>query len=202
MDHAQWSLRGPPLYLISSGIILDILDLVLSTVGMLRALSDASNNVNKPSTIPFWSLLIRSLASVCYDKSYITQEAAFVRPRLSYVQSFMENGHASLLISHIVEDIQRPRPVVNDEASGHRSKITAERSNEESQEEYDDESSSETSYEDTEVSTGPTSAQSSYVPLDAHILASWRHPNSVVLSFLCVTDEEDISSPIGGVLYQ
>ncbi|KAK0225430.1 hypothetical protein IW262DRAFT_1456510 [Armillaria fumosa] len=186
----------------SDSDILDILDLVLSTVGMLRALSDASNNVTKPSTIPFWSLLIRSLASVCYDKSYITQEAAFVRPRLSYVRSFMEDGHASLLISHIVEDIQRPRSVVNDEASGHRSMMTAEGSNEESQEEYDDESSSETSYEDTEISTDPTSAQSSYVPLDAHILTSWRHPNSVVLPFLCVTDEEDIFSLMGGVLYQ
>ncbi|KAK0476876.1 hypothetical protein IW261DRAFT_335908 [Armillaria novae-zelandiae] len=181
--------------------ILDILDLVLSTVGMLRALSDASSNVTKPSTIPFWSLLIRSLASVCYEKSYITQEAAFVRPRLSYVRSFMEDGHASLLISHIVEDIQRPRSVVHDEASGDRSMMTAERSNEESQEQYDDESS-ETSYEDTEDSTDLTSVQSSYVPLDAHILASWRHPNSVVLPFVCVTDEEDIFSLMGGVLYQ
>ncbi|KAK0476875.1 hypothetical protein IW261DRAFT_1566937 [Armillaria novae-zelandiae] len=185
----------------SDSDILDILDLVLSTVGMLRALSDASSNVTKPSTIPFWSLLIRSLASVCYEKSYITQEAAFVRPRLSYVRSFMEDGHASLLISHIVEDIQRPRSVVHDEASGDRSMMTAERSNEESQEQYDDESS-ETSYEDTEDSTDLTSVQSSYVPLDAHILASWRHPNSVVLPFVCVTDEEDIFSLMGGVLYQ
>ncbi|KAK0505264.1 hypothetical protein EDD18DRAFT_1399329 [Armillaria luteobubalina] len=186
----------------SDSDILDILDLVLSTVGMLRALSDASNNIPEPSTLPFWSLLIRSLASVCYDRSYITQEAAFVRSRLSYVRSFMEDGHASLLISHIVEDIQRPRSVVNNEASGHRSMMTAERSHEESQEQYDDESSSETSYDDTEVSTDLTSAQSSYIPLDAHILASWRHPNSVVLPFLCVTDEEDTFSLMGGVLYQ
>ncbi|KAK0476871.1 hypothetical protein IW261DRAFT_1609510 [Armillaria novae-zelandiae] len=165
---------------------------------MLRALSDASNNITKPSTIPFWSLLIRSLASVCYGDSYITQEAAFVRPRLSYVRSFMEDGHASLLISHIVEDIQRPRSVVNDRA---RSTVTAECSNEESQEQYDDESS-ETGYEDTEDSTDLTSAQSSYVPLDAHILTSWRRQNSVVLPFVCVTDEEDIFSLMGGVLYQ
>ncbi len=86
--------------------------------------------------------------------------------------------------------------------------LTADRSNEESQEEsdsetsYDDESSSETSYEHTEVSTDPTSAQSSYVPLDAHILASWHHPNSVVLPFLCVTNEEDVFSLMCGVLYQ
>ncbi|KAK0476878.1 hypothetical protein IW261DRAFT_1594949 [Armillaria novae-zelandiae] len=79
--------------------------------------------------------------------------------------------------------------------------MTAERSNKESQEQYDDESS-ETSYEDTEDSTDLTSAQSSYVPLDAHILASWRHPNSVVLPFVCVTDGEDIFSLMGGVLYQ
>ncbi len=115
----------------------------------------------------------------------------------------MEDGHASLLISHIVEDIQRPRSFVNDEASGHLSMMTAERSNEESREDsdsetsYDDESSSETSYEHTDVSTDPTSAQSSYVPLDAHILASWRHPNSAVLPFLYVTDEEDIFQPNG-----
>ncbi|KAK0448637.1 hypothetical protein EV421DRAFT_2016791 [Armillaria borealis] len=163
---------------------------------------------SKQSMIPFWSLLIRLLAFVCYDKSYAMQETAFVRPRLSYVRSFMEDGNASLLISHIVEDIQRPKPAVNDEASGHLFMMTAKRSNEESQEEcdletpYDDESSSETSYERTEASTDLTSAQSSYVPLDAYILASRRHPNSVVLPFLCVTDEEDIFSLIGGILYQ
>ncbi|KAK0225383.1 hypothetical protein IW262DRAFT_682362 [Armillaria fumosa] len=189
--------------------ILDILDLVLSTVRMLRALSNASDNGAGQSTIPFWSLLIRSLAFVCYDKSFAMEEAAFVRPRLSYVRSFMEDGHASLLISHIVEDVQRPKSAVKDEASlGLLSMMTAEHSKKESQEEsdsetsYDDESSSETSYERTEVSTDPTSAQSSYVPLDAHILASWHHPNSVVLPFLCVTEEEDIFSLMGGVLYQ
>ncbi|KAK0194908.1 hypothetical protein F5146DRAFT_1172420 [Armillaria mellea] len=192
----------------SDSELLDILDLVLSTVGKLRALSDASNNDTIPSTIPFWSLLIRSLAFVCYDKSYITQEAAFVRPRLSYVRSFMEDGHASLLISHVVEDIQRPKSVLNDEASGDLSMMTAGHSKKEMQEEadsetsYDDKSSSETSYEHTDPSTDPTSAQSSCIPLDAHILASWRHPNSVVLPFLCVTDEEDIFSLMGGVLYQ
>ncbi|SJK96954.1 uncharacterized protein ARMOST_00203 [Armillaria ostoyae] len=71
----------------------------------------------------------------------------------------MEDGYASLLISHIVEDIQRPRSVVNDEALGHLSMMTAERSNEESREECDsetscdDESPSETSYELTEAFT-------------------------------------------------
>ncbi|KAK0505718.1 hypothetical protein EDD18DRAFT_3220 [Armillaria luteobubalina] len=192
----------------SDSKILDILDLVLSTVGLLRTLSNASENGAGQSTIPFWSLLIRSLAFVCYDKSFAMQEAAFVRPRLSYVRSFMEDGHASLLISHIVEDVQRPKSAVNDEASPGLLSMTAEHSKKESQEEsdlevsYDDESSSETSYERTEVSTDPTSAQSSYIPLDAHILASWHHPNSVVLPFLCVTDEDDIFSLMGGVLYQ
>ncbi|KAK0201457.1 hypothetical protein DFS33DRAFT_1439813 [Desarmillaria ectypa] len=122
----------------------------------------------------------------------------------------MEDGHASLLISHTVEDIQRPRPIIDDEASGRPSNITAERSNEESQEEYDlettydDESSSDsdTSYKRMEASTDPTSAQSSYVPLDAHILAHWRHPNSVVLPYLCATDQEDIFSLMSSVLYQ
>ncbi|KAG7440213.1 uncharacterized protein BT62DRAFT_997900 [Guyanagaster necrorhizus] len=190
--------------------VLDILDLVLSTVGALRALSCASTDNATQSTIAFWSLLIRSLAFVCYDKSYAMEEVAFVRPRLSHVRSFLEDGHASLLISHVVEDIQRPRPVVENEASGRLSIGTAERSNERSQEEYESETSyddssssdSDTSYEHTEASTDLTSAQSSYVPLDAHVLASWRHPNSVVLPYLCVTDEDDIFSLMSGVLYQ
>ncbi|KAK0199318.1 hypothetical protein DFS33DRAFT_1268615 [Desarmillaria ectypa] len=194
----------------STSEILDILDLLLSTVGTLRALSDLLKDNAAQSTIPFWSLLIRSLAFICYDKSYILEEAAFVRPRLSHVRSFMEDGHASLLISHIVKDIQRPRPIIDDEASGRLSNITAERSNEESQEEYDLETSyddelssdSDTSYERTEALTDPTSAQSSYVPLDAHILAHRRHSNSVVLPYLCVTDQEDIFSLMSSVLYQ
>ncbi|KAG7439598.1 uncharacterized protein BT62DRAFT_938820 [Guyanagaster necrorhizus] len=190
--------------------VLDILDLVLSTVGALRALSCASKDNATQSTIAFWSLLIRSLAFVCYDKSYTLQEAAFVRPRLSHVRSFMEDGRASLIVSHVVENIQRPKPVVDDEASGRLPIGTAERSNKPSQEEcdsetsYDDESSSDsdTSYERTEASTDPTSAQSSYIPLDAHVLASWRHPNSVVLPYLCVTDEDEIFSLMSGVVYQ
>ncbi|KAK0240829.1 hypothetical protein EDD85DRAFT_947933 [Armillaria nabsnona] len=80
--------------------------------------------------------------------------------------------------------------------------MTADCPNEESQEEldsetsYDAESSSETSYEHTEA----TSARLSYVPLDAHILASWHRPNSVVLPFLCATGEEDIFSLMGGLV--
>ncbi len=54
----------------SGSEILDILELVLSTVGTLRALSDASRSGARQSTIPFWSLLIRSLTFFCYDKSY------------------------------------------------------------------------------------------------------------------------------------
>ncbi|KAG7439587.1 uncharacterized protein BT62DRAFT_1081471 [Guyanagaster necrorhizus] len=190
--------------------VLDILDLILSTVGALRTLSCASKNNVTQSTIAFLSLLIRSLAFVCYDKSYTLQEAAFVRPRLSHVRSFMEDGRASLLVSHVAEDIQRPKPAVDDEASGRLPIGTAERSSKPSQEEcdsetsYDDESfsDSDTSYERTEASTDPTSAQSSYVPLDAHVLASWRHPNSVVLPYLCVTDEDEIFSLMSGVVYQ
>ncbi|KAK0213304.1 hypothetical protein DFS33DRAFT_1465269 [Desarmillaria ectypa] len=194
----------------STSEILDIFDLLFSTVGTLRALSDVLKDNAAQPTIPFWSLLIRSLAFICYDKSYTLEEAAFVRPRLSHVRSFMKDGNASLLISHIIQDIQRPRPILDDEASGRPSNITAERSNEGSQEEYDSEiscddessSDSDTSYERTEASTDPTSAQSSYVPLDAHILAHWRHPNSVVLPYLCVTDQEDIFSLMSSVLYQ
>ncbi|KAG7439471.1 uncharacterized protein BT62DRAFT_976861 [Guyanagaster necrorhizus] len=194
----------------SSSEVLDILDLLLSTVGALKVLAGGSKDDSRQSTIPFWSLLIRSLSFMCYDKSYIMQDATFVRPRLSHSSNRTVDGHASLLISHIVEDIQRPRPIVDDEASGHVSIMKAERSNEPSQEEYDSETSyddesssdSDTSYERTEASTDPTSAQSSYVPLDAHILAYWRHPNSVVLPYLCVTDEDDIFSLMSGVVYQ
>ncbi|KAG7439619.1 uncharacterized protein BT62DRAFT_957902 [Guyanagaster necrorhizus] len=179
----------------SSSEVLDILDLLLSTVAALRVLAGGSKDDTRQSTIPFWSLLIRSLSFMCYDKSYIMQDVAFVRPRLSHSSNTMEDGHASLLISHIVEDIWRPRPVVEDDASGHLSIMRAERSNESS-------SDSDTSYERTEASTDPTSAQSYYVPLDGHILAYWRHPNSVVLPYLCVTDEEDIFSLMSGVVYQ
>ncbi|KAK0225429.1 hypothetical protein IW262DRAFT_1456509 [Armillaria fumosa] len=164
--------------------------------GLAQSAFHASNNDTKPSTTPLWSLLIRSLVSVCYNKSYITQEAAFVRPRLSYVRSFMEYGHASLLISHTVEDIQRPRSVVNDETSGHLSMMTAERTKNHRKNMMTNPPKSVTS---TKVSTDPTSAQSSYVPFDTHILTSWRHPNSVVLPFLCVIDEEAIFSLMGFV---
>ncbi|KAG7445575.1 uncharacterized protein BT62DRAFT_932704 [Guyanagaster necrorhizus] len=175
-----------------------------------QSFAGSSKDDARQSTIPFWSLLIRSLSFVCYDKSYIMQDVAFVRPRLSHHLKRMEDGHASLLISHIVEDIRRPRPVIEGDALGHLSIMRAERSNEPSQERYDSETSyddesssdSDTSYERMEASTDPTSAQSSFVPLDAHILAHWRHPNSVVLPYLCVTDEEDIFTLMSGILYQ
>ncbi|KAK0475849.1 hypothetical protein IW261DRAFT_461310 [Armillaria novae-zelandiae] len=51
----------------SSPEILEMLDLILSTVSMLRVIMGDELR----STAPFWSLLIRSLAHVCYDKSYI-----------------------------------------------------------------------------------------------------------------------------------
>ncbi len=48
-------------------------DLILSTVAALRAISEMSmNNIPRP-TIPFWSLLLRSLVICCYEKSYILQ---------------------------------------------------------------------------------------------------------------------------------
>ncbi|KAG7439617.1 uncharacterized protein BT62DRAFT_924625 [Guyanagaster necrorhizus] len=43
-----------------------------------------------------------------------------------------------------------------------------------------------------------TFAQSSNVPFDAHVLAPCRHPNSVALPYLCVTDEEDGFSLMSG----
>lgn len=51
----------------SSPEMLEMLDLILSTVYMLRVIMEDELR----STTLFWSLLIRSLAHVCYDKSYI-----------------------------------------------------------------------------------------------------------------------------------
>ncbi|KAK0209399.1 hypothetical protein IW262DRAFT_1302361 [Armillaria fumosa] len=61
----------------SSPEILEMLELILSTVSMLRVIMGDELR----STTPFWSLLIRSLAHVCYDKSYIIEDVPFdIRP--------------------------------------------------------------------------------------------------------------------------
>ncbi|KAK0193462.1 hypothetical protein F5146DRAFT_998056 [Armillaria mellea] len=59
-----------------------------------------------------------------------------------------------------------------------------------------------TSYGWSDTSTDPTSAQSSSIPLDAHILAYWPHPFSAVLPFLCIAGEDDIFDLMSGLLYQ
>ncbi|PBK67665.1 hypothetical protein ARMSODRAFT_1020197 [Armillaria solidipes] len=94
--------------------VLDVLDIVLSTVGTLRALSRVSNNGTLHSTKPtIWSLLMRSLVSVCYVNSHVLEDAAFVRPHFPYVHTTMENGYAFLFdVSSLVDDIrpQNHRP--------------------------------------------------------------------------------------------
>ncbi|KAK0193488.1 hypothetical protein F5146DRAFT_1134150 [Armillaria mellea] len=56
--------------------VLATLDIILSTVAALRAISEMSiNDIPRPTT-PFWSLLFRSLAITCYEKSYILQVLA------------------------------------------------------------------------------------------------------------------------------
>ncbi len=60
-------------------LILSMLDLILSTVAALRAISEMSmNDIPRPTT-PFWSLLLRSLVIICYEKSYILQVSIVVR---------------------------------------------------------------------------------------------------------------------------
>ncbi|KAK0476505.1 hypothetical protein IW261DRAFT_1491507 [Armillaria novae-zelandiae] len=88
--------------------VLDVLDIVLSSVGTLRALSRISSNDTLHSTKPIWSLLVRSLVRACYVDAHALEDAAFMRPRSPYVHSTMEDGHAFLLISHLVDDI-RPK---------------------------------------------------------------------------------------------
>ncbi|KAK0209356.1 hypothetical protein IW262DRAFT_1529096, partial [Armillaria fumosa] len=94
----------------SSPEILEMLELILSTVSMLRVIMGDELR----STTPFWSLLIRSLAHVCYDKSYIIEDVPFVCARPSPTHAVRPNGHASLLISHLAEVLELPKHDLQD----------------------------------------------------------------------------------------
>ncbi|SJK99712.1 uncharacterized protein ARMOST_03023 [Armillaria ostoyae] len=209
--------------------VLDVLDIVPPTVGTLRALSRISSNDTPHSTKPIWSLLIRSLVRVCYVNSHAFQvpisfkgiitliEASQkmqrfnVRPRSPYVHATMENGYAFLLMPHLVDDI---RPQISqagnvtserpsDEVEGHRDESSEYDYSESVTTSYDEESTLRgTSYRWSDASTDPTSARSSNIPLDAHILAYWPHPCSALLPFLCIAEENDIFDLMSGLLYQ
>ncbi|KAK0193447.1 hypothetical protein F5146DRAFT_1134116 [Armillaria mellea] len=192
--------------------VLDVLDIVLSSVSTLRALSRISSHDNLRSTKPIWSLLIRSLVRACYVDSHALEDAAFVRPRSPYVHGIMEeDGHAFLLMSHLVDDI---RPQISqtgnvvserpsDKVEGRLDRPSGYNYSESETTSYAEESRSRgTSYGWSDTSTDPTSAQSSSIPLDAHILSYWPHPCSAVLPFLCIAGEDDIFDLMSGLLYQ
>ncbi|KAK0476420.1 hypothetical protein IW261DRAFT_1491148 [Armillaria novae-zelandiae] len=191
--------------------VLDVLDIVLSSVGTLRALSRMSSNDNLHATKSIWSLLIRSLVRACYVDSHALEDATFVRPRSPYVHSMMEDGHAFLLMSHLVDDIWPEKSqagnVVSerpcDNVEGRQDGSTGYGYGESVTTSYDEESiSRSTGYGWSDTSTDPTSAQSSSIPLDAHIVAYWPHQRSAVLPFLCVAGEDDIFDLMRGLLYQ
>ncbi|KAK0213982.1 hypothetical protein IW262DRAFT_1466539 [Armillaria fumosa] len=188
--------------------VLDVLDIVLSSVGSLRALSRILSNGILHSTKPIWPLLIRSLVRACYVDSHALEDAGFVRPRSPYVHSTMEDGHAFLLMSHLVDDIliygrKYHRPETSFRRLEHPSDKVEGRRDGSSGYNYGEELVSRgASYGWSDASTDPPSAQSSSIPLDAHILAYWPHPCSAVLPFLCIAGEDDIFDLIRGLLYQ
>ncbi len=63
-------------------------------------------------------------------------------------------------------------------------------------------SAEDSSYESMETSTQPTSAPSSNVPVEAHVLSHWRQPYCVALPFLCIADEESIIPLVKSTVYQ
>ncbi|KAK0434344.1 hypothetical protein EV421DRAFT_1840832 [Armillaria borealis] len=190
-----------------------MLNLILSTVAALRAISDMSmNGIPRPTT-PFWSLLLRSLVITCYEKSYILENVSFALSKPLDPNCTVLDGHASLLVSHLADQLQPPRTAVASQAADDPSSITERHAVESNYGESGcslsdgDESLSEhsvenSSYESMETSTQPTSAPSSNIPVEAHVLSHWRQPDCVALPFLCIADEGNIISLIKSTVYQ
>ncbi|KAK0184860.1 hypothetical protein F5146DRAFT_987729 [Armillaria mellea] len=193
--------------------VLSTLDIILSTVAALRAISEMSmNNIPRPTT-PFWSLLFRSLVITCYEKSYILENVSFALPKPLDPNSDVLDGHASLLVSHIADQSQPPRNEVESQATDDLPSITeqhlAECNHEESgcnlsdaDESLSGRSDGDPSYKSMETSTQPTSAPSSNIPVEAHVLSHWRQPDSVALPFLCIADETNVIPLIKSTVYQ
>lgn len=114
-------------------------------------------------------------------------------------------------MSHLADDIRPQISQAGNVASERPSDEVEGRRDESS--EYDCSKSVTTSYDEestsrgtscgwSDTSTDPMSAQSSNIPLNAHILAYWPHPCSAVLPFLCIAEEDDIFDLMSGLLYQ
>ncbi|KAK0209411.1 hypothetical protein IW262DRAFT_1529191 [Armillaria fumosa] len=150
----------------SSPEILEMLELILSTISMLRVIMGDELR----STTPFWSLLIRSLARVCYDKSYIIEDVPFVCARPSPMHAVRPNGHASLLISHLAEVLELPKHDLQDiRPSEHMDVYSEGPYDENDQSSIFDSDSIIGSSSESEIPTNLTSIPSCHVPLDAHI---------------------------------
>ncbi|KAG7444854.1 uncharacterized protein BT62DRAFT_1077605 [Guyanagaster necrorhizus] len=192
--------------------VLSVLDLILSTVASLRALSEMSiYDVARPTT-PFWTLLLRSLLINCYDKSYILENVSFALPKLPESKCVVLDGQASLLASHLANTFQPlsdeiasqitddPSPMTEDgEESHHDGSGCSLSDGEESLSEQSDEDSC---YGSTDISTEPTSAPLSNIPVEAHVLSHWLRPDCAALPFLCVADRRNIIPLIQSTVYQ
>ncbi|KAK0213960.1 hypothetical protein IW262DRAFT_1466518 [Armillaria fumosa] len=205
--------RSPGVFRDAHGdsLILSVLDLILSTVAALRAISDMSMNDIPRPTAPFWSLLLRSLVVTCYEKSYILGSVPFALPKPLDPNCAVLDGRASLLISHLADQLQPPRTEAVSQAAEDSSPITEQYAVEpnlgesgcslsEADESLSEHSDKNLSYEET--STQPTSAPSSNIPIEAHVLSHWRQPDCVALPFLCITDEENIIPLVKSTVYQ
>ncbi|PBL04077.1 hypothetical protein ARMGADRAFT_1158018 [Armillaria gallica] len=197
-------------------LVLSMLDLILSTVAALRAISEMSmNDIPRPAT-PFWSLLLRSLVIICYEKSYILESVSFALPKPLDTNCAVLDGHAALLVSHLADQLQSSRTeaveAVNQPADD-PSSITERHavgsnhgesgcSLSDADESLSEHSAEDSSYESMETSTQPTSAPSSNVPVEAHVLSHWRQPYCVALPFLCIADEESIIPLVKSTVYQ
>ncbi|KAK0476392.1 hypothetical protein IW261DRAFT_1609580 [Armillaria novae-zelandiae] len=184
-------------------LVLSMLDLMLSTVAAMRALSDISmNDIPRPTT-PFWSLLLRSLAITCYEKSYILENVSFALPKPLDPNCAVLDGRASLLISHLADQLQPPISEALSQAAGDPSPMT-----ENAAEPNYGESSCNLSEADkplsesVKTSTQPISAPLSNIPVEAHVLSHWRHLDCVALPFLCIADEENIIPLMKSTVYQ
>ncbi|KAK0184861.1 hypothetical protein F5146DRAFT_1169035 [Armillaria mellea] len=195
-------------------LVLSMLDLILSTVAALRAISDVSmNDIPRPIT-PFWSLLLRPLVITCYEKSYILHVYITVKTIHTFNNNLqgkcvvcftkpldsncaLLDGHASLLVSHLADQLQSPRTVAVDDTSSITERHAVESNPDESSsclsdgdEALFERSNDGPSYGGMETSTQPTSTPSSNIPVEARVLSHWRQPDSVALPFLCVADEK------------
>ncbi|KAK0476393.1 hypothetical protein IW261DRAFT_1401862 [Armillaria novae-zelandiae] len=190
---------------------LSMLDLMLSTIAALRAISAMSMNDIPCPTVPFWSLLLRSLSITCYEKSYILENVSFALPKPLDPNCAVLDGRASLLISHLADQPQPPISEALSQAAEDPSPMTenaAEPNHRESgcslseADEPLSEHSEDLFYESVETLTQPTSAPSSHVPVEAHVLSHWRQPDCVALPFLCIADEENIIPLVKSTVYQ